>query len=308
MAANARSPGPIDCLIVGGGPAGLTAAIYAARFRLRTTVVDAGASRAALIPLTRNHAGFPDGIAGGELLERMRAQAVRYGAEVRPGAAVAIDGEAGAFTVTLADGAVLAARAVILATGVSNHRPDMDEAVHALALSRGLLRYCPVCDGFEVIDQDVGVIGEGARAIKEARFVRAFTDRVTIIAQDGFDEAQQADLTALGVATIAGSATAFRIQGDQIGMDVGGVAHAFDTIYPALGSTVHSDLAEALGADVTEDGCIKVDAHQRTSIAGLYAAGDVVIGLDQISHAMGEAGVAATTVRNDLAEAKPQLC
>jgi thioredoxin reductase (NADPH) len=64
---------------------------------------------------------------------------------------------------------------------------------------------------------------------------------------------------------------------------------------------VHSELAEGLGAALTDEGCIKVDAHQRTSCPNLYAAGDVVIGLDQISHAMGEAGVAATTIRNDLA-------
>jgi thioredoxin reductase (NADPH) len=79
----------------------------------------------------------------------------------------------------------------------------------------------------------------------------------------------------------------------------------FDSIYPALGSEVHSNLAKGLGAAVTDDGCIKVDDHQRTSVPGLYAAGDVVSGLDQISHAMGEAGVAATTIRNDLAKAAP---
>ena len=82
---------------------------------------------------------------------------------------------------------------------------------------------------------------------------------------------------------------------------------SFDTVYPALGSDIHSKLAAALGAVLTDEGCIKVDAHQRTSVPGLYAAGDVVVGLDQISHAMGEAGVAATTIRNDLATAKPML-
>lgn len=76
----------------------------------------------------------------------------------------------------------------------------------------------------------------------------------------------------------------------------------FDSIYPALGSVIRSELAVALGADATDEGCLVVDDHQRTSIPGLYAAGDVSKGLDQISHAMGEAGVAATTIRNDLAK------
>ena len=70
---------------------------------------------------------------------------------------------------------------------------------------------------------------------------------------------------------------------------------------------MHSELATSLGAKTSSDGCIVVDAHQRASVPGLYAAGDVVLGLDQISHAVGEAGVAATTIRNDLAELRPLL-
>jgi thioredoxin reductase (NADPH) len=299
-----------DCLIVGGGPAGLTAAIYAARFRLRTVVLDAGDSRAAQIPCTRNHAGFPDGIAGADLLERMRAQSSQFGAELREGRALVVEGQSGAFTVRLADGHALRARAVILATGVSNHRPDIGDDLHALAVKRGLLRYCPVCDGFEVIDKTVGVIGGGARAIKEATFLRAYTDRVTIITSDAeadFDEAERVALAAIGAQVIRGPATDFRIETQGLSVQAAGRRLTFDTIYPALGSTVHSDLAAGLGALLTEDGCIKVDAHQRTSVTGVYAAGDVVIGLDQISHAMGEAGVAATTLRNDLAATTPQL-
>ena len=299
-----------DCLIVGGGPAGLTAAIYVARFRLRTVVIEAGDSRAALIPCTRNHAGFPGGISGAELLERMRRQAVEFGVEVRRGRLDAIEGHAGDFSVRLPDSRVLRARAVILATGVSNHRPDMDGDVHEQALQRGLLRYCPVCDGFEVTDKNVAVIGAGARGVKEATFLRAYTDRVTIVcpdADDGFDAAQKADLSAIGVTILGGPAEAFRIETDGFSLAAAGQRFTFDSVYPALGSTARSELAGALGAGLTDEGCIKVDAHQRTNVPGLYAAGDVVIGLDQISHAMGEAGVAATTLRNDLAAAEPQL-
>jgi thioredoxin reductase (NADPH) len=81
--------------------------------------------------------------------------------------------------------------------------------------------------------------------------------------------------------------------------------HIFDSVYPALGSDTHTELAEQVGAEIAEDGTLPVDDHQRTNVPGLYAAGDVVLGLDQISHAMGEGGVAATTMRNDLAKAKP---
>lgn len=300
----------VDCLIVGGGPAGLTAAIYAARFRLRTVVVDAGDGRAAQIPCTRNHAGFPDGIAGAELLERMRRQAVRYGAVVEEGRVGAVEGQAGDFLARLPDGRVLRARAVILATGVLDHRPDIADDVHDLALKRGFLRYCPVCDGFEVTDRNVAVIGAGARAVREATFLRAYTDRVTIVPPDrdgDFDAAQRADLQAIGVALLTGPAAAFRVEADGLSVEAGGRRLTFDAIYPALGSTVRSELARDLGARLTDDGCIEVDPHQRTNVPGLYAAGDAVIGLDQISHAMGEAGVAATTLRNDLAAIAPLL-
>ena len=97
------------------------------------------------------------------------------------------------------------------------------------------------------------------------------------------------------------------MQADCIIVETADGHHAFDTVYPALGSDTHTQLAEQLGARLNEQGCIGVDAHQRTSVEGLYAAGDVVIGLDQISHAMGEGGVAATTIRNDLAKERPLL-
>ncbi len=240
----------------------------------------------------------------------MREQAIRYGAVLERGQVTSIDGGLGAFAARLTDGRILRAGAIILATGVSNHRPDIDDALHAEALRKGLIRYCPVCDGYEVTDRAVGVIGSGARAVKEATFLRAYTPHVTVIAStsdSGFDEADKSALAAIGVPLLDGPASGFRLEGDRLSVEAGGRRVTFDSIYPALGSTVHSRLAAGLGAALSEDGCIKVDAHQRTSVPGLYAAGDVVIGLDQISHAMGEAGVAATTVRNDLAAARPQL-
>jgi thioredoxin reductase (NADPH) len=87
----------IDCLIIGGGPAGLTAAIYLARFRLRTMLIDAGKSRAGLIPCTNNHAGFPSGISGEELLSRMRQQARRFGAELHDGYVRALNKDGAGF-------------------------------------------------------------------------------------------------------------------------------------------------------------------------------------------------------------------
>jgi thioredoxin reductase (NADPH) len=106
---------------------------------------------------------------------------------------------------------------------------------------------------------------------------------------------------------VDGPAQAVAITGDCIVVETAEGTYTFDSVYPALGSDVHCQLAEQVGARLNETGCIGVDTHQRTSVPGLYAAGDVVIGLDQISHAMGEGGVAATTIRNDLAKERPLL-
>ncbi|MBW8785175.1 MAG: NAD(P)/FAD-dependent oxidoreductase [Novosphingobium sp.] len=294
----------IDCLIVGGGPAGLTAAIYLARFHLEVLVVDGGNSRAMLIPKTRNHAGFPEGITGPNLLRRMSQQARIYGARVAEGSVDAVVPDGDGFQAMGSFGAV-AARTVLLATGVINIRPDMPDALHDEALARGLLRYCPICDGYEVTDQPVGVIGTGGHGTREALFLRGYTADVTLIAPGAAHDLGAAEREALaeaGVRLVDGPTGEFELGGDRIRMDSAAGVLAFASIYPALGSAVRSELGVALGAETSSEGCLLVDAHQRTSVKGLYAAGDVVKGLDQISHAMGEGGVAATTMRNDLAE------
>lgn len=301
-------PEAFDCLVIGGGPAGLTAAIYLARFHLSVTVADDGNSRARQIPCTHNHAGFPEGIAGTDLLDRMRNQALKYGARFREGHVDALVTCPLGF-VSRGREAIGPARTVLLATGVTNRRPDVPQDLHAEALRTGRLRYCPVCDGFEVTDQNVAVIGRGDRAVTEAIFLRSFTDRVTLILeQDGELTEQDADrINKAGISLARGRPSEFALSANRIHFAVGQRRMAFDTVYPSLGSEIHSELAASLDATLTDEGCIQVDAHQRTNIPGLYAAGDVVVGLDQISHAMGEAGVAATTIRNDLAAIRPIL-
>ncbi|MGE0180255.1 MAG: NAD(P)/FAD-dependent oxidoreductase [Sphingomonas sp.] len=298
---------PFDCLIIGGGPAGLTAAIYLARFHLSLTVVDAGDSRAALIPCTRNHAGFPGGISGPDLLARMKEQAQLYGAAIESGHVTRIDRDNGGFSVEWGSGPVRA-QTVLLATGVRNRRPPMDEAEHDAALQAGLIRYCPICDGYEVTDKKVGVIGDDSHGVAEAVFLRGYTQEVTLIAPDMAHHLSGADRTRLRelrIRSVDGPCRTIRIEGDQIAVETAAGRFAFDSLYPALGSDVRNKLAAQLGAALNDSGCVLVDSHQRTNVPGLYAAGDVVIGLDQISHAMGEGGVAATTIRNDLARKRP---
>ncbi len=301
---------PLDCLIIGGGPAGLTAAIYLARFRLDILVIDAGDSRASWIPCSHNHAGYPDGINGKELLRLMREQAQKYGAKIETGRVTRLErDEDGLFSADWGCGAQ-AARSVLLATGLTNRRPPMDPELHDDAMARGLIRYCPICDGYEVTDKRIGVIGSGTNGVGEAIFLRSYTCDVTLIAPDralDLTPEEHEQLKAAGVTTIDGPAEAVGVTENCITVDTAAGLMTFDSVYPALGSDTHTQLGEMVGAKLAEDGCFLCDTKMRTSVEGLYAAGDVVHGLDQISHAMGEGGQAATTIRNDLGATSPIL-
>ena len=194
---------------------------------------------------------------------------------------------------------------------VTNRRPPIDEDLHDEALARGLIRYCPICDGYEVTDKRVGIIGDDSHGVAEAMFLRSYTPDVTLVAPHAehrkLDAQDWSRLEGCGIAAVDGPVIDIRIDNDELVLVTSAGEHRFDSVYPALGSDIHSSLAEMLGVQLAEDGCVKADDHQRTSVPGVYAAGDVVKGLDQISHAMGEGGVAATTIRNDLAKISPLL-
>src|SRR6476469_271765 len=146
----------IDCVVIGGGPAGLLAAVYLGRYRRTVQVIDAGESRASKIPESHNYPGF-FGIAGPELLRRLRAQADKYGAQLVSGHVTSVRREGATFVATCSDGAVHA-RFILLATGLVNHCPPI-EGQPADCPSQ-VIRFCPICDGYEAIDRRVGVVGD----------------------------------------------------------------------------------------------------------------------------------------------------
>jgi thioredoxin reductase (NADPH) len=300
----------LDCLVIGGGPAGLTAAIYLSRFLLSTAVVDDGGGRARRIPRTRNHAGFPGGISGAELVERMAMQATENGAELLSGRIRSLDRIDGGFEARLAHKR-LRARTILIATGITDRRPDaLTQAKHDEALASGLIRYCPICDGYEMVDRRIAVLGTGDHGAREASFLRSFTKDVTLIAPDGphsLTDACRAELLGLAVTVTDGPVTDFVITSTGLSIHTPSGVPVFHAAYPALGAEIHSDLAVAVGADARATGCLTIDDHARTNVPGLYAAGDVVLGLDQISGAMGQAALAATTIRNDLSAVSRRL-
>jgi thioredoxin reductase (NADPH) len=289
----------LECLIVGGGPAGLTAAIYLARYRRTALLVDAGASRAAMIPASHNYPGFK-GIAGDDLLVRLREQALRYGAALERGSVTMLRPDAQGGFAAHWDGGQVATRTVLLATGLVDESPQIEGL--PVGVYSGAIRYCPICDGFEAMDRRIGVIGTGEQATAKALFLRTYSREIMMFdSDDGHVAEQTRQRLAEGGILQAGRAQ--RVECTENGVTVtveNGARIDLDVLYPALGCEVRSELATALGADCTQEGNLKVDLHQETSVAGLYAAGDVVSDLHQLAVATGHAAISATAIHNRL--------
>jgi thioredoxin reductase (NADPH) len=288
----------LDCLIIGGGPAGLTAAIYLARYRRKVIIVDTGESRAALIPESHNYPGFAQGISGRRLLSLLKEQAETYGVGFCKSRITTLKHGAHGL-VSEYDGNEVSASFVLLATGIVDMHPKMKDIDKAL--SDGVIRYCPVCDGYEATDRRIAVLGSGDDAAGKAKFMRSYSRDVTLLWQVGrpVQDEQTRLILGAGIA-IEGPVDELTLNRDGIRARIGRRNLDFDIVYPAMGCEVRSDLASALGAETTEVGCLKVDQYQRTTIKGLYAAGDVVSDLHQIAVATGHAAVAATHIHKSL--------
>jgi len=287
-----------EVLIIGGGPAGLMAAIYLARFRREVVIVDSGASRAALIPRSHNLPGFPEGISGQDLLGRMRRQVAQLGVPIIQGTVSALEPADAVLLATYSSGEITAKR-VMLATGIVDKQTPLPDWLDAVR--QGRLRYCPVCDAFEAIDRKIAVIGPLQQAAAKALFMRVYRADVTLIPTD--DDQDEAIRRRLTDAAVRITPTLRVIANKPAAIEAvyaDGSQECFDTVYPAMGAEVRSELAVRLGARHNSEAFLDVDAKQRSSIDHLYGIGDVVTDLHQISVAFGHAAVAACHAHHSL--------
>lgn len=288
-----------DCLIIGAGPAGVSAALYLLRFRRSIVLVDSGTSRALMIPKSHNYPAFKRGISGQELLKRLKVQLSVYKGSILPEYISSLE--------LTSDGLFLAnktlkSKTVILATGVEDVEPDLPEIEKAIF--HGLVRHCPVCDAYEVINKKIAVISHGAHGIKEALFLRRYSADVTLLSQQVIKlskaerlQIEQADIKLIEHPILKVDMSKKRIT--ALHFRTGRLM--FDTIYSALGCHKNNMLAKKLGAK-TKDGDLIVDEHQQTSIPRLYAAGDIVSGLNQICVAQGQGAIAASAINTYCSE------
>ena len=173
------------------------------------------------------------------------------------------------------------------------------------AVRRGLMRHCGICDGYEISGHRIGVIGHGEQGLGEALFLRNYTDDITLLSlgeelHPTPDHRRQMDEA--GIKGIEGPMARVIIDGDKIEAleTENGEIHAFDTLYSALGTLPRTEYLAPLQVECNDSGCVLVADHQRCNVDGLYAIGDVVEGLHQISIAMGHAAIASTAIHNRL--------
>jgi thioredoxin reductase (NADPH) len=255
-------------------------------------------SRVALIPASHNYPGFK-GIEGVELLRRLKEQALTYGASCVSGEVTALRHDrAHGFTASCG-GKEIHARTILLATGLVDKRPERQVASEE-SLRSDAIRYCPICDGFEAMDKRIGVVGDLSEAGKKALFLKTYSRDVWVFAMDAGTPEIKTTLTASGIAIADKPKRIIRAAKGLTVTVESGASYDVDILYPAMGCTVRSEFAVALDAASTDVGTLRVDDHQQTTVDGLYAIGDVVSDLHQISVATGHAVIAATAIHNRL--------
>jgi thioredoxin reductase (NADPH) len=281
--------------VVGGGPAGMLAAVYLARFCRRVALLDQGKSRARWIPRTRNAPSYPDGLTGEELLARLAQQVARYDIQLSDQPVRTVTATQGAFELN----GSLHARRVLLATGVEDSMPGELEYLWPL-VKRGQVRLCPVCDAFELCGKRIGVLARGEHGLGEARFLLNFTQQVVLLTHGeawGGNNFQEEAVQVMEGTVRQVIPTA---EGGLGVLLAGGEVLRLDALYVGFGVRVRSELAAALGARLDGAGYIEVDKKQQTTVPGVYAAGDVVESLSQISVAFGQAAIAASAINVSL--------
>ena len=324
------APREIDCVIIGGGTAGLAAAVNMSRMRRRVLLVDER-DRFLWRHTIHNYLGFPDGIAAVEIRRLGWRQAATFGAELlighvatatrdgdrfrvrierlpeggafahRPGPSIPRDAEMARMFADVPEGGPMdvIARTVILAPGVFGHFPEFPGRDECVGQS---LFWCIHCDGYESIDRAVGVVGHDEEAIQTALDMLVFTDRVSIVAgrPEGFEvpAARLAELAAGGVAAHACAVAEYENRDGQMRAlvldDAARTRIPVEQVYTIRATTASTDLARQLGLELDARGQIVVTSEQHTNVPGVYAAGDATNLHDhQVSAAAHEGAQAA---------------
>ena len=293
-----------DCIIIGGGPAGLSAAVYMARFNRTVLVIDKGGGRASGKQINENYLGFPRGIKASALLASGRKQAKHFGVKFIDAEVSNVKKHGVKFEAATSIGKFFS-KTLILATGVKDHYPAFPGLLKYLGIS---LFWCIICDGYKVRNKKLVIVGHDDKATITAAEFLLFTDKITFLTncEEGADQISKegfARLKKAGINVVFGSIK--RVHGkngkmSKIDLDNGN-SLTLDFMFNKQGYTPNSTLAAKLGAILEGEGFIKTDPEQRTNIKGLYAAGDVTSeAAHQIATAVHQGSIAAVNANEYL--------
>jgi thioredoxin reductase len=289
-----------DVLILGAGPAGLSAALILGRIRRRVLVLDSGKPRNA--PSPESHSFFTrDGASPADLRRIGREQLEPYGVEVLDAEVTDVLREGEAFTVVLADGSRRSARRLLLATGLADPLPEIEGLQELWGKS---VLHCPYCHGWEVRDQPLAVYGNGSTVAERVALVRCLSRDVVLCTDGPADLGEDGERFARNGVPIR-EERIVRLEGSDGHLERIVFADGTDlprrALFLATLPRQHSDLPERLGCALTEVGLVQVDAWGLTSVPGVYAAGDLALRLQQIALAASDGAIAGIAINRDLA-------
>jgi thioredoxin reductase len=290
-----------EVAIVGGGPAGLSAALVLARFRRSVVVLDAGQQRNLATHAVHNYLGL-EGISPRELLRRGREEARRAGAELRKGRVVGIRRRGGDFVVSIEDQPDLVAARIILATSLVDVMPDIPELDRFYGRT---IFHCPVCDAADFVDQPLVVVSWGQYADGFTLELFHWTKKLILTTQGRpIADRQRARLERYGVEVVTERIERLEGQDDRLSAVVLEDGRRFPCrgLFFSIGHKPRNELAVGLGCEITDEGYVVVNEHYETTVPGVYAAGDITTLEEAVADAVAEGLIAATNISLSLHE------
>lgn len=293
---------PSDIIIIGGGPAGLSAAIYASRLGMKTRLFESNVlgGRASEAPEVWNFPGFAEGISGFDLVNRMVQQAKKFGADIRwPEEVLNLALKGPVKKVTTRSGEYHSL-AIIIATGTQSKKLHVQGETEFLGQG---VSYCTVCDGPLFRGKVLAVVGSGNEAFEDALYLSNFSKTIYLFTQEKEIRAEKAlvdecksksniNIVEAKIESVLGKNFVTAVEAKNF-EDNKKIIMQVDGVFISVGGVPMTSLVKAAGVDVDEKGCIKVDRKQATNIEGVYAAGDCTCGGMQMITAAGEGAMAA---------------
>lgn len=295
--------GQRDVLIIGGGPAGLSAALTLARARRSVTVVDAGEPRNA----TAEHMhGFltRDGMPPAALRETGRTEVRGYGGEIIDGTVERAEGDAGGgFVLTLGDGTRLRGRQVLVTTGVADVLPDVPGLRDRWGRE---VQMCPYCHGWEARDQRIVVLDTSPKSLHQVTLLSQWSPDVTLLTRKAPEGEDAARLDARGIRVVEGEARRVVVESDRVvGIELAdGSVLGCDAVFLAPAFAAKDGPLTDLGCEFGDDGFVKADEAGRTGVPGVWAAGNVVNPMGQVIIAASAGAMTGAVINADLIEAE----